>query len=720
MKKHQHLLIGLTVVGLGLAAFLLVTLGLLASTLEPAQQRVLGDWLAQRWLVFAFVWLMALALSAWGLGVLVHRFIRAPMRLLENGRVLLHMTDRPVLLEDQSPELRELAQLLQSLAGQREALRQDLVQQVAQASVALQQEKNQLAALLHELSQSVVVCKRDGRIVLYNQRARLQLKALFTANGVNHAAFLGIGRSIYGWFEPQLIAHALSHIEQCVARGVVHPVSRFVSATKAGQLLRVQMAPVHSNAAQTDGDGWLSGYVLLFDNATPSADEEAQRQLLRAMNDNGLALLNQLQQVPALLHASAADAVWRARAVQAFEQEVAALTVQSQSLAQRSAQALKMHWPLEDMLGFDLLVAVQKRIGLHCQRDVALVPSPTQLWLRVDSFSMVQALLYLAERLVDELDVRFFQLRLQADRCHAQLDLIWSDRFVSTETVMTWQMDPMCIGSETLDLSVRDVVARHGGELLFGRERPRYQSYLRFTLPLAQVPNPALMEAGPLITSRPEFYDFDLFRVDEQNASWDDRPLHSLSYTVFDTETTGLNPTQGDEIIQIGAVRIVNGKLLRQECFDQLVNPGRTIPTASIQIHGITPDMVQGQPTIAEVLPAFHAFARDTVLVAHNAAFDMRFLQQQEVNSGLVFTHPVLDTLLLSAVLHPNQSSHRLEAIAQRLNIRVYARHTALGDAMVTADVFLRFLDLLQMQGINTLAQARRASQKTYYAKLKY
>ena len=208
--------------------------------------------------------------------------------------------------------------------------------------------------------------------------------------------------------------------------------------------------------------------------------------------------------------------------------------------------------------------------------------------------------------------------------------------------------------------------------------------------------------------------------MDERGSALDDRPLAELAYTVFDTETTGLNPAGGDAIIQLGAARIVNGKLLRQETFEQLVDPGRRIPEASIPIHGISQDMVTGKPHIAQVLPVFHAYAQDTVLVAHNAAFDMRFLQLQEAATGIAFHQPVLDTLLLSAVVHPHQDSHRLEAIAERFNITVLGRHTALGDALVTAEIWLRLIPLLQEQGIHTLRQAREAAQKTYYARLKY
>jgi len=132
------------------------------------------------------------------------------------------------------------------------------------------------------------------------------------------------------------------------------------------------------------------------------------------------------------------------------------------------------------------------------------------------------------------------------------------------------------------------------------------------------------------------------------------------------------------------------------------------------------PEALAGQPTILEVLPVFHAFARDTVLVAHNAAFDMRFLQLKEAASGLRFDQPVLDTLLLSAWLQPNQESHGLEAIAERMGVAVTHRHTALGDATVTAEVFLRQVALLQSKGVHTLGQARSAALQTYQARLRY
>ncbi len=158
-----------------------------------------------------------------------------------------------------------------------------------------------------------------------------------------------------------------------------------------------------------------------------------------------------------------------------------------------------------------------------------------------------------------------------------------------------------------------------------------------------------------------------------------DTRLTDLSYTVFDTETTGLNPEGGDEIISMGAVRIVNSRLLSDEVFEELVDPRRDIPVASYRIHGINQEMVAEKDPIENVLPRFSQFVADTVLVGHNIAFDMKLLKLKEQAARVKFTNPVLDTLLLSAILHPVHEQHDMENIARRLGISIIGRHTALG-----------------------------------------
>ncbi len=221
--------------------------------------------------------------------------------------------------------------------------------------------------------------------------------------------------------------------------------------------------------------------------------------------------------------------------------------------------------------------------------------------------------------------------------------------------------------------------------------------------------------------SRPTFYDFALFLAARDGAgaevtSWRQRRLDRLTCTVFDTETTGLDPSGGDKIVSIGAVRIVNGRLLREETYEQLVDPGRRVSRASRRIHGITDEMLAGQPRIGTVLPAFARFADGSVLVAHNVAFDLKFLEleEEEAETGISFTHPVLDTLLLSPVVNPDHADHSLEAIAGRLGVSVLGRHTALGDAILTGEIFVRLVPLLMAAGITTLGEAQDAARKTY------
>jgi DNA polymerase-3 subunit epsilon len=711
--------------------FAALSLGLMLLTLGEAARFGVVQALSGVWPVVLLAVLPLSGLAVWFWHLHDAREDKAPDRLMEKVKLLSAATQsQQIEAAQDSPAMARLTQAINALAAERDRWRSDVQAQVAQANQSLQQERNRLAALMSELNQSVVVCNLDGRIVLFNHRARLQFKRMPgsacgvpDASGAGGAEWVGIGRSIYAVLDRALLAHGLDNIRQRKARGASQPTTQFLTSTASGQLLRVHMAPVRSGSEVAEGGTDIHGFVLTLDNVTHSFEEDTRRdQLLLDLTEGSRASLANVQAAVEMLALDDLAPEMRTKFLCVVREEVGAMGQRITDLLARSHETLKTRWPLENMLGVDLLHAAQRHMAAHCGRDVVLDAVDPQVWLKVDSFALLQALTYLASRLFDEFEVRFVQLRLgcspEAGKVH--LDLVWTGQAMSTETVMSWELNPMHLVAERNPLTVRDVMDRHGGVIWFERERSRHQAFFRMVLPMARAQEGT--ESAQLLPndSRPEYYDFDLFQMSQGDHALDDRPLRSLIYTVFDTETTGLNPSQGDEIIQIGATRIVNGKLLRQDAFEQLIDPGRSIPAASIPIHGITPAMVQGQPRIGQVLPSFHAYASDTVLVAHNAAFDMKFLQLKERSTGLRFDQPVLDTLLLSAVIHPHQDSHHLEAIAQRMNITVLGRHTALGDALVTAEVFLRMIPLLAEMGILTLGQAREAAQKTYHARLEY
>ncbi len=212
--------------------------------------------------------------------------------------------------------------------------------------------------------------------------------------------------------------------------------------------------------------------------------------------------------------------------------------------------------------------------------------------------------------------------------------------------------------------------------------------------------------------ARPLVYDFDLLGKSRCDTLAD-TPLRDLAWVVFDSETTGLDP-QKDEVVQLAAVRIINGRIVAGEVFDALVNPGRPIPAASTKVHGVSDEMVRAAPPFPDVCRRFHGFCAQAVIIAHNAPFDIAFLKRAEPASGCVFDHPVLDTVHLSAIVFGGAEEHTLDALCDRLSITIAPelRHTALGDAEATARAFCALLPVLEARGLNTFGALRAECEK--------
>jgi DNA polymerase III epsilon subunit len=185
--------------------------------------------------------------------------------------------------------------------------------------------------------------------------------------------------------------------------------------------------------------------------------------------------------------------------------------------------------------------------------------------------------------------------------------------------------------------------------------------------------------------------------------------LTNITLVAFDTETTGLFPIM-HRLVEIGAVRFrLDGRELAT--FEQLIDPHISIPPDVQQVHGITDRMVRGQPTVEQVIPQFIEFLgeSDTILLAHNAPFDLGFLAMALIRLGIACPpHDVFDTLAMARRLYPTLPSHSLEHVATRLKVANKADHRALSDARLVRDVFLELL--LHIPTVNSIADLVRIS----------
>jgi len=176
----------------------------------------------------------------------------------------------------------------------------------------------------------------------------------------------------------------------------------------------------------------------------------------------------------------------------------------------------------------------------------------------------------------------------------------------------------------------------------------------------------------------------------------------SSTTVVFDLETTGFDP-RVNHIIEIGAVKIENGKIIDR--MDVFVNPGVPIPFRITQLTSIDDSMVMDAKGIEEVLPQFLDFAKDAILVAHNADFDYHFVSTKAKALNIPFSAPVIDTVALSRLLLPRLNRFKLDTVAKELKIELLHHHRAVDDAEATARIYLKELEILEQRGVSSLEE---------------
>lgn len=586
--------------------------------------------------------------------------------------------DRARYLGDLAPAA---AAATRSLAETRNAL----AQSVARETSRLASEKARLEALLADVPVAVLLCTGAHQLVFYNGQA----VDLLGGGGAP-----GLDRNLLEYLREGPVRHAYQRLVE--ANDADAASDLLCATTGTARLLAGRM-----RVLARDEGGAAPGYVLTLRDVTADMAAHASREgLLAEVFDrvrrpaaNLQTVIGVLAEMPEMPQAGELNA--------AMMQEIRTLTAAITELGARY-DAGRTDWrPLASTRSADLMDSLRARFEAE---GLDLAVEAPELILRIDGFETVVLVTWLASRLAARTGAGEFRVLLaEEDGPGAVLDLEWRGAPLSVGQLDSWLTEPLDPGQS--ELTGRAVLQGHGTEAW---TEPR-EGGGALRMP---VRNARRAGRRPPAIARAVVYDFDLLSKARNDVVADAR-LEDLTYVVFDTETTGLTPSV-DEIVQIAAVRLVNGRRVESEVFDTLVDPQRRIPPGSTEVHGITDAMVVGAPTIAEAGAGFHRFAQGAVLVAHNAPFDMEFLRRHEAGIGARFDNPVLDTVLLSAVVFGQLESHSLDALSARLGITIPedARHTALGDTVATADAFLKLVPMLQARGFVTfgdvLTEVRR------------
>lgn len=183
-------------------------------------------------------------------------------------------------------------------------------------------------------------------------------------------------------------------------------------------------------------------------------------------------------------------------------------------------------------------------------------------------------------------------------------------------------------------------------------------------------------------------------------------PLENLNVVVFDFETTGFNPEQGDVIISIGAIRVIGNIIQEDDIFYSLVHCEKPLPEKIVKLTGITDQQLNDAPSLSETLIKFFKYVKDDTLVAHHAGHEKSFLQHASWKLFRThFKHRVVDTSFLYRIAEPNVKLISLDDFCEHNDIPIEGRHHALGDAKLTAQLWCLYMEKLKKAGFKTLKE---------------
>ncbi|ATH78973.1 DNA polymerase III subunit epsilon [Vreelandella venusta] len=662
----------------------------------PKRQRLMGVWLLlsgisllggaifAAWLdaqlglsgiARAALWLGSFSggMTIFLVGLLLERMLFTPLRHLQAQ--LARWVANPDAQDENTPEgwLKGLGPDLRRLSQSWRADRGRLATAHAEGARSATRIRQELETLLQVLETPLLLCDRHRRVMLFNQAA----EDFFAGH-----TGLGLGKRLDTLLPTVGLEHALAQLpDDGSPRELLAPCEQ--------RWLKVVIRRVPGSEKET--------LVTCSDATTAWNNEMGVRadlsSLLPSLRQHS-ASLGSAADVMRQLATLPQDPALRERLEQVIQEESHGLNQQVARMA-TLLEDMQYHGErLRPMWSNDFWQSLDERLD-PAHRLITPIGMPA--WFKGDAPALIELFDSLVRYLHSHLPSGGFEGELSHHQKRVYVDLIWQGAPVPESELVRWREERLT--ALPLGPSVADILRQHAADIWSVADSDKRHARLRMPLPTLERTDAPREPAPP----RPEFHDFGIAQLPAPDDALASRRLRNLDIVSFDTETTGLELRRGDTVISLGACRIVNGRLLASDAFNHYVDPQRPIPAASTVIHGITDADVAGAATLDSVLTLFSAYVDNAVLLAHNAAFDMLAIS----GHGVRFDMPVLDTLLISRALDEALDGHDLDTLAKRYDLHFPpgTRHTALGDARVTAELWLALLPRLEARGIDTLEE---------------
>ncbi len=464
-----------------------------------AEEQAVIETLFDKLIPFPFIGSIVLVAFIGTMVSLLFRYYVIPaLRMAEQTRLITSANPDYRISIEGAREMIMLANIINESADAFQKLQHDVDGMISHSNRTLKEERNRLAALMSELPYGVIVCNRDGKVLLYSRQAQEMMQPADKKR--KSGGSIGLGRSIFSILERDPLVHALEVMNHAFIQGKAKPALGLMTKLFGTRFIRVNMAPVTNDSEEKR---YISGFVLSLEDITGEIDADGERdKVLQGMVDAVQHSLGKLHR--------GINSICKMPGVgdEACDHHRLAINQVVDDLEEHLALARKLYSEhrraygnRENVVADTLMKLIAKNLYERFAMQTEIYAEKA-IWLKIDSYAIVQAISTLAGLINAEHGISSIQLRVDDhDSQMARLSLKWPEKTVPTQTVQNWQKAPLFMDNDGMSDSPDTIITEHEGAITISDDNEAFCNGLKVTLPTALAEEPADLQSS--VTPRP-------------------------------------------------------------------------------------------------------------------------------------------------------------------------------------------------------------------------